>query len=194
MVEQWSTEEPHKVNEGTTNYNTIDRSRSTCHHSTPDMALVSLDYRQHRHYDSHGHNRYNNYNRRSEHHNRPEADHRRSLLALSNTHNDSATVVINALESFSAKQTLAQSRLNAIQEFDGSDRELMLSWLEQVELVAERTGFDPLEVGISQLKGLVLGDISTIHKEEGLLWHKFGQCLIEKDSNVPYAPDAMFTY
>ena len=58
--------------------------------------------------------------------------------------NDSATVVINALEYFSAKQVLAQSTLNAIQEFDGSDRESTLSWLVQVQLVAERTGFDPL--------------------------------------------------
>ena len=32
----------------------------------------------------------------------------------------------------------------------------MLSWLDQVEVVAKRTGFDPLEVGISKLKGLAL--------------------------------------
>ena len=40
-----------------------------------------------------------------------------------NEHNGSTTVVINALESFSAKQVLAQSTLNAIQEFNGSDRD-----------------------------------------------------------------------
>ena len=44
----------------------------------------------------------------------------------------------------------------------------MLSWFDQVELVAERTGFEPLEVRISKLKGLTQGDISTICKEEGL--------------------------
>ena len=54
--------------------------------------------------------------------------------------------------------------------------------------------FDPLEVGISKLKGLVLGDISTMHKEEGLSLHKFRQHLIEQYSNVPYVPDAMFNY
>ena len=54
--------------------------------------------------------------------------------------------------------------------------------------------FDLLEVGISKLKGLALGDISTIHKEEGLSWHKFRQCLIEQYSNFPYARDAMFAY
>ena len=45
---------------------------------------------------------------------------------------------------------LAQSTLNVIYEFDGSNRESMLSWLGQVELVAERMGFDPLEVVISK--------------------------------------------
>ena len=38
--------------------------------------------------------------------------------------------------------------------------------LDQVELVAERTGIDPLEVGITKLKGLALGDVNTICKEE----------------------------
>ena len=42
---------------------------------------------------------------------------------------------------FSAKQALVQATLNAIQEFNGSDRESTISWLYQVELVAERTGF-----------------------------------------------------
>ena len=137
------------------------------------MSLVPLDYRQPRHYECQGHNRYNNYDRRSQHYNRPQADHRRYSQTLPNTHNYSATVVINALESFSAKQALEHSTHNALQEFDGNDRESTLSWLDWVELVAERTDFDPLEVGISKLKGLALGDISTIHKEEGLSWHKF---------------------
>ena len=35
-------------------------------------------------------------------------------------------------------------------------------WLDQVNLVPERTGNDPAEVGISKLKGLALGDINTI--------------------------------
>ena len=73
-----------------------------------------------------------------------------------------------------------------MQEFDGSDRELTISWLDQVELVVERTGFDLLEVGISKLKGLAIGDTSTICKEEGLSWHKIRQHLIEQYSNVPY--------
>ena len=94
--------------------------------------------------------------------NRPEADHRRYSQALLNTNNDSTTVVLDALECFFSQAcALAQSTLNGIQEYNGSDRESTISWLDQVELVAKRTGFDPLEVGISKLKGLALGDIST---------------------------------
>ena len=61
-------------------------------------------------------------------------------------------------------------------------------------MVAERTGNDPLEVGISKLKGIAIGDVNTIHREEGLLWYKFRQCLIEQYSNILYASDAMFAY
>ena len=66
--------------------------------------------------------------------------------------------------------------------------------VDQVELITEMIGLDPLEVGINKLKRLALGDISTLHNEEGLSWHKFQQQLIEQSSNVPYAPDAMFTH
>ena len=63
-----------------------------------------------------------------------------------------------------------------------------------VELVAKRTSIDPLEVGISKPKGLDLGNISTVHKEECLSWHKFRQCLKEQYLNVPYVLDAMVMY
>ena len=84
--------------------------------------------------------------------------------------------------------------LNALQEYEGSDRESTIPWLDQVELVAERTGIDPLEGGISKLKGVALANISTVHKEEGLSWHKFRQHLIEQYLNVPYVPDTMLMY
>ena len=77
---------------------------------------------------------------------------------LANTENNSTSVVLNALESISGNQALAQSTFNSTQEFDGSNREATILWLDQVELVAKRTGIDPLEVGISKLKGLALGD------------------------------------
>ena len=111
-----------------------------------------------------------------------------------NTDNNSTIVVLNALENISAKQALAQSTLNSIQEFDDSNREATIPWLDQVELVAEQTGIDSSEVGINKLKGLTLGNINTICKEEGLSYHKFRQCLFEQHSNIPYASDAMFAY
>ena len=92
------------------------------------------------------------------------------------------------------KQALAQSTLSPIQKFDSSNRKATITWLDQFKLVAKRTGIDPLEVSISKLKGLALGDVNIICKEEDLLWHKFQQCLIEQYSNVPYTSDAMFAY
>ena len=44
VAEQWSEEEPCRINEGMTYYNTIGRSRPTCHCSTPNMSLVPLHY------------------------------------------------------------------------------------------------------------------------------------------------------
>ena len=51
-----------------------------------------------------------------------------------------------------------------------------------------------IEMGISKLKGIALGDINTICKEGGLTWHRLRQRLIEHYSNVPYASDTMFAY
>ena len=81
--------------------------------------------------------------------------------------------MINGLENFTAKfsvQPSAQAALGSIQEFDGNDKAATIAWLDQVELVAEKIGNDSVEVGISKLKGLALGDISTIRKEECLTW------------------------
>ena len=97
--------------------------------------------------------------------------------------------MLNALENFIAEssvQLLVQAALRSIQEFDGNDKAATIPWLDQVKLVVERTGNDPTEVGISNLKELGLGDINTIRKEEGLTWHKFRQILIENYSNIPY--------
>ena len=45
-------------------------------------------------------------------------------------------------------------------------------------MVAENTGIDPLEVGISKLKGLAFGNVTTICKEGHLMWYSFRQWLI----------------
>ena len=142
------------TSEGPTHYNNADRGRSTCHHSTPNMSPVPQHYHQHRQHDRQRQQRYNHYDWRFQHCSRQEPDHRRYSHTLPNTDNNSTSVVLHALEKFSAKQALAQSTCNSIQEFDGSNREATVPWLDQVELVAERMGIDPLEVGISNLKGL----------------------------------------
>ena len=70
-------------------------------------------------------------------------------------------LMLNALENFITKssvQPLAQAALRSIQEFDGNDKAMPIPWLDQVKLVVERTGNDPVKVGISQLKGVVLGE------------------------------------
>ena len=61
-----------------------------------------------------------------------------------------------------------------------------------MELVAKKTGIDPLEVGISKLKGIALGNINAIHKEGNLMWYRLRQRLIEHYSNVLYMSDTMF--
>ena len=105
--------------------------------------------------------------------------------------------MINALENFTVKisvQPLAQAALGSIKDFEGNDKAATIPWLDQVELVVERTGNDPVEVGTSKLKGLVLGDINTIRKEEGLKCHKFRKIVIENYSNIPYMSDTMVVY
>ena len=105
--------------------------------------------------------------------------------------------MINALANFAGKisvHPLAQTALRSIQEFNGNDKAATIPWLDQFKLVAERTCNDPLDGGISKLKGLALGDINTIRKEEGLRWHKFRQILMENYSNIPYVSDAMVAY
>ena len=49
---------------------------------------------------------------------------------------------------YSARQMPAQWLLNLIKEYNGSDKEATIPWLDHVELVAEKMGIDPLEVAI----------------------------------------------
>ena len=104
---------------------------------------------------------------------------------------------LERLEHFTGKvsvQPMAQPVLGSIPDFDGKDKTATIPWLDQVEQVTERTCNDPVEVGISKLKGLTLGDTSMVRKEEGLMWHKFCQILIQNYSNVPYVSNAMVVY
>ena len=84
--------------------------------------------------------------------------------------------------------------LNSIQEYDGTNKDATILWLDHIKMVAEKTGIDPLEVGISKLKGLALGDINAFHKEDHLTLYSFRQRLIQHYLNVPYVSNDMFTY
>ena len=154
VAQQWSTEEPQRVNEGQTHYSNVGRGRLAWHHSTLNMSPVPQHHHHHRQYDRQSQHRYNHYDKRSQHNGRQEQDERRYYNTYQNTDNNSTTVVLNVLECFSAKQALAQSTLNPIQEFGGSNRETTIPWLDQVELLAERTDIHPLEVGIKYTKGI----------------------------------------
>ena len=55
-------------------------------------------------------------------------------------------------------------------------------------------GFNPLEVGMSKLKGTALSDINAVSKDGNLSWFQFCQLLIEHYSNIPYMSDALNAY
>ena len=64
-------------------------------------------------------------------------------------------------------QPLATVALSTINWFDGTDKFNTMSWLEWVEVVAERNSQAPLEVGMAKLKGAPLCDV---HKICNLTW------------------------
>ena len=101
---------------------------------------------------------------------------------------------LNVLDSYSSKKAIIKTSLNSIPEYDGSYKAVTIPWLDHIEMVAENTGIDPLEVGIGKLKGLALGNITAIHKAGHLMWYSFSQWLIEHYSNEPYMSDTMYAY
>ena len=78
-------------------------------------------------------------------------------------------------------QPLARVALSTINWFDGTDKSNIKSWLEQVEVVAERNNQVPLEVGMAKLKGAPLCDI---HKICNLTCPQFRKLLIENYSDM----------
>ena len=57
-----------------------------------------------------------------------------------------------------------QMATNSIQEYDGMDREATIPWLDHIETIAGKTGFNTLKIGRSKLKGTALCDINVINK------------------------------
>ena len=87
-----------------------------------------------------------------------------------------------------------QMVMNSIQYFDGMNWEATIPWLDHVKVVAKKTGFDPLEIGMSKLKGTALCKINVISKEGNLTYFQFCQLLIEHYLNIPYATYALNAY
>ena len=90
---------------------------------------------------------------------------------------DAGINLISALEGYSLQQVLTQKVINSIQEFDGTAREATIPWLDYIEAIATKIGFNPLEVGMSKLKGTALCNVNTITKEGNLSYFWFFQLL-----------------
>ena len=110
------------------------------------------------------------FDRRPEFYNRQITDQRRFSQSWQNYDNNIKFLI--ALEGYSTRQAITHMLLNSIQEYDGSDREATILWLDHNEQVVEKTGIDPLEVGISTLRGIALVDLNGICKEGNLAWYK----------------------
>ena len=88
-------------------------------------------------------------------------------------------------------QPLATVALSTIDWCDGTNKSKTMSWLEQVEEVAERNNQAPLEVGKAKLKGAHLCDIHKIHN---LTWLQLTKLLTENYSDIPYVSDVIVAY
>ena len=107
---------------------------------------------------------------------------------------NSGVNIVNALDSYSSRQVLVQIMMNLIQEFDGTNQEATILWLDHVEGVTKKMGNNPLEISISKLKSMALHDVNAASKEDTLLYFQFHHLLIEHYSNNPYASDALIVY
>ena len=102
--------------------------------------------------------------------------------------------IINVLLGYSLQQVLMQMVMNSIQEFDGTDREATIPWLDHIKAIARKMDFDPLEIGMSKLKGMALCNVNVISKEGNLSYFWFHQLLIEHYLNILYASDVLNTH
>ena len=76
--------------------------------------------------------------------------------------------------------------MNSIEEFNGTNWKATIPWLDHIKAVAKKMGFDPLEIGMSKLKGMALHDVNTASKVCTLSYFLFQQLIIEHYSNIPY--------
>ena len=101
---------------------------------------------------------------------------------------------VNASHSCFLRKVLTQTVINIIQEFDGTNLGATIPWLDHIESMEKKTGFHPVEVGMSKLKGLVLHNINAASKKGTLSYFQFCQLLIDHYSNIPYVSDTLNTY
>ena len=87
-----------------------------------------------------------------------------------------------------------QMAMNSIQEFDGTNWEATILWLDHIEAIAKKMGFDPLEIGMNKLKGTALCNVNAASKEGTVSYFQFCQLLIEHYSNLLYASDTLNAY
>ena len=108
------------------------------------MSPIMPDYNNHRYYD--------NQVWQGSNFDRQVPEQRRFHTSAYSNINANNPNILHVLSSYSSKQALTQLTLKSIQEYDGTNKDAMIPWLEHIEMVAEKMGIDPLEVGISNLK------------------------------------------
>ena len=134
-------------------------------------------------YDEHEHQRYSYNDRRYSLNRYTEHPGGRRYSTTPNQdryNNTDNSLVIEALEKISNnfklinRQPFVTAALSTIKEFDGTDKSSTIPWLNQVDLVAEKSSTNPIEIGISKLVGIPLRNMINIKHEEGnLMWYRF---------------------
>ena len=154
-------------------------------HSTPQFSPIL-------HRVPNGYERYNHHDRRY-----PNNRHNyRHEVSNSKGKSKATMAVAKALnkltENFARMQSqpLTTSALSTIDWFDDTGKSNTMPWLDQVEVVAERSNQTPFEVGVAKLKGAPIQDM---YKTCDLTWPCLRKLLIENYSDTLYISDAMVT-
>ena len=102
--------------------------------------------------------------------------------------------IVNGLDIYFSRQVLMQMAMNPILDFDGTNLEATIPWLDHIEGVAEKMGFDPVEIDMSKLKGMALCQVNAASKEGTISYFQFCQLLIEHYSNILCMSDTLNAY
>ena len=72
----------------------------------------------------------------------PQVNGNERFLQPALCYNNSGINIIHALEGYSSWQALIQMAVNSIQEFEGTNWEATIPWLDHIEAIAKKMGFD----------------------------------------------------